>query len=76
MTAPNTCLFCDRRPTLVGLWVLSEPYARRFGAPPGKQRVVVYALCRKCQRQPGYLKRVEAKITGEAEMLLAVPANN
>jgi hypothetical protein len=38
-----TCLLCDDKPEFTGLFVPDDQ--RRFGAPPGKTRAVVYALC-------------------------------
>jgi hypothetical protein len=65
--APLPCLLCGRPPHVVGLFAPRDP--QRFGAPPGKVRLIRYHLCRRCCRLPDRLKRVEAKILADLEAL-------
>src|SRR4051794_32557480 len=72
----TSCLLCGRPPTFLGFWLPTEVITRRLGAPPGKHRVVTYSLCQRCKDRRGSLRRVEAKILGEVEVLAGVPECN
>lgn len=70
------CLLCGRPPVMMGVWVPDAASSRRLGAPPGKIRPVVYALCETCNRRPGSLTEAENKIIREAEAALRLPESN
>jgi hypothetical protein len=44
------CLLCGGPPAFRGFWEPDDQAA--FGAPPGKTRMVMYALCARCGRDP------------------------
>jgi len=49
--APNKALF-----------VPTEAFSRRIGAPKGKLRLLTYAVCVPCSQLPGVVDLVEAEI--------------
>jgi hypothetical protein len=64
-------LLCGRPPHVTGLF---GPWdSQRFGAPPGKVRLIRYHLCRRCSRLPDRPERVEAKLLADLEALAPRP---
>lgn len=64
IVAAFPCFMCGRTPAGgAGAWLPDNP-ADKFiiGTPPGKLRIVVYALCPTCRTQPGVLERVEQRV--------------
>jgi hypothetical protein len=64
------CLLCGQFTRSAGIWVPAERFARYLGAPPGRRRAIVYALCAGCAADPSD-PRVEAKILQERRLRLA-----
>jgi hypothetical protein len=52
------CLLCKRRARSVGVFFPTD--SRLYGAAPGKQRMIGYGLCRRCEKLPDRNARVEA----------------
>jgi hypothetical protein len=65
--AGQPCALCGRPAASVGVWIPTKTCSQRLGAPPGKVRVVVYALCANCVAQPGAQDRVEAGLLALAD---------
>lgn len=57
----DRCLLCDGVADVIGKYVPGEAYAKRMGQKPGKQRVIVYGLCRLCTENPDWGDRIEAQ---------------
>jgi hypothetical protein len=39
---------CNRAADSIGVWTLAGEFARACGVPPGKTRVMLYRICRRC----------------------------
>jgi hypothetical protein len=57
---PRSCTLCRQKPDGVGAFIPSTPGL--WGAPRGKDRVFLYAMCNSCRALPDALVRVEGKI--------------
>ena len=68
--AAHPCVLCGRTPACgAGVWVPTNPVDQfMVGTPPGKVRVLVYALCPSCRTQPGVFERVERQVRLERLM--------
>ena len=61
MTDPLAiCLLCSAPRHLVGVFMPTDPQA--WGAPPNKDRLLLYALCERCVCIPGVSEQVESVI--------------
>jgi hypothetical protein len=59
----RVCSFCGVNPIyMVAVFIPNEQFAKRIGQPPGKERLVVYALCENCFAMPDKEKRAEDAI--------------
>ena len=57
---PKICMLCGAPRTHVGSFFANEKVSREvMGAPEGKERVVLYALCDACKNLPDRNQRVE-----------------
>jgi hypothetical protein len=57
------CTLCKSRSAPnKALFVPTEKFSRRIGAPKGKLRVLTYALCEPCSQLPGVVELVEIEI--------------
>jgi hypothetical protein len=61
------CLLCDREPAVQGVFVPRDQDG--VGAPTGKLRAAVYALCRRCRGKPGVLRLVDRTLMRELRTL-------
>lgn len=54
---PGPCTLCRRRTVNVGAFF---PYdSQKYGAQPGKTRVLIYRLCDSCHDLPDWSERVD-----------------
>lgn len=58
----SACLLCGSPPVYGGAFVPDHTHERRYGAKPGKRRVLGYSLCQKCSDLPDVKERVEARL--------------
>lgn len=65
------CIICGRDPAgSSGAWQPGNELDRvAIGAPPGRMRLVFYALCRGCQDIPGVFERVQRTVISECAPL-------
>jgi hypothetical protein len=61
---PQRCILCDRPAECRGMFFPDRP--SEYGAPPGKARVFIYAICADCWDRPTTVARVEAYIREKA----------
>lgn len=54
---PNTCYLCGQPSVVLGMCFPEDSQA--VGAPAGKQRILIYALCENCFEQSGSTEAVE-----------------
>jgi hypothetical protein len=52
------CILCGGRAEMRGIFLPGRP--SDYGAPQGKMRVFIYAICAKCCGQPTSVAKVEA----------------
>jgi len=57
------CLLCGGAPDVIGIFKPEEPI--KYGAAPGKSRLVRYCLCSKCHGRPETPERAEKIIRAE-----------
>src|SRR5947209_5817572 len=76
MAEHGRCQLCDGPPDFVGLFFPSPELQRRLLAPPGKDRVVAFALCGACWALPGAMDRVDAAIVALADSMAGDPGSN
>jgi hypothetical protein len=69
----SPCLLCDGNPYVTGLFTAHRQAA--VCAPPGKVRVVAYALCKTCYGTPNVQTKVEKIIFRQVPMAMAAPSN-
>lgn len=67
----SPCLLCGEPGSRVGAWFPTDRYSRYLGAPPGKTRVVPYALCDACHTAPDSMRTVEDAILLQRQARLA-----
>jgi hypothetical protein len=66
MTTPRPgdhCLICGGPPGIIGVFQPEEPV--KWGAAPGKTRLVRYCLCLKCHGRPETPEKAEKIIRSE-----------
>ena len=52
--AAPMCFSCSgKSPEFTNAYVPTAPVAKRLGQPEGKQRVIIYGVCRTCMDQHG-----------------------
>src|SRR5262245_22919164 len=54
------CILCDAQAEIVGVFVPDVP--ERWGARPGRGRIIAYGLCQPCFARPDKAARVEEAI--------------
>ena len=54
---PGLCELCDQVTHNVGVSVPDD--SQKFGAPQGKERIVVYRVCGSCSARPGSAAAIE-----------------
>lgn len=59
----DRCLVCGGYPDVIGVFVPEEPV--KWGAAPGKTRLVRYCLCNSCHERPETPERAEKIIRAE-----------
>lgn len=57
------CLLCGGDPAIIGVFVPNQ--SQLYGALAGKQRLIRYCLCEKCQKQPDTPDRAEKIMLAE-----------
>ena len=55
--SPGACTMCGRSTRDVGLFFPND--SQKFGALPGKQRVIAYRVCPRCSAVPGFKESIE-----------------
>ncbi len=60
------CLLCGGPFSITALFTTTPEFGKRIGAPPGKQRVLVYGMCEGCRELPNSVELVESKILSVA----------
>lgn len=68
------CLLCGKRPVWRGVWAPSDRQRAALGIDQTQH--VVYSLCPRCERRPGKLSKVEAKIMAAAHAEFGDPGCN
>lgn len=53
------CVLCAGPPAFIGVFGPNPDFARRLGAPKGKQRLILYAVCNNCKHR---LDDIEAQM--------------
>jgi hypothetical protein len=53
------CSLCSMPTFNAGIWFPNEEASLKLGAPPGKMRTIVYALCDRCAVLPDVSDRIE-----------------
>lgn len=56
------CLLCGASPVHGGVFIPGKSKKKRYGAKPGKERALGYALCERCAGLPDRDERVEATL--------------
>lgn len=60
---PNCCILCGRDPSFLALFIPKNPEA--WGGKKDVPRLLLYALCERCEKMPNKAVAVENKITSE-----------
>jgi hypothetical protein len=64
----RNCLLCGYAPSapgekaVFGIFIANEKAQKRIGAPPSKERLILYILCEDCNALPDRNEQVEDKI--------------
>lgn len=59
----DRCLLCGNRSAHIGIFSPSDP--QKYGAAPGKNRIIRYCLCDKCRGRKNTQEKVEMAIFAE-----------
>ncbi len=57
-----SCVLCGSATNNPAVFYTNEEYGKKIGAPEGKQRVIVYAICTYCQKKKDSIALVEAEL--------------
>jgi hypothetical protein len=71
LSAIATCIICQHRADMTGVFVVNSKHAAFYGAPPMKTRKFVYGLCTPCSESPdraGILQGIEEMFFKNAGM--------
>lgn len=66
----ETCELCQRKADGIGAFLPYGEFAKKIGQPEGKQRIVFYPSCSRCQTKLGvaeYNKRIEIVMQADME---------
>lgn len=58
------CILCGGTPQFAGFFVPTRKAAKLLGEPPGKERLIAYALCEQCMELENVYQLVEDVLLG------------
>ncbi len=62
----SPCILCGKRSDGAGAFLPDKEFAAKIGQPKGKLRMIVYALCSRCQRRKkNLMEKVEQQILSD-----------
>lgn len=73
IVALEPCCVCHAASDAVGVFTPDEDRAAEFGAPPGRKRMIFYAICSECLDTPQAQERIEAVLRRGAFQIMQSP---